>query len=93
MALKFFLHVPRNTCVFKGSFMSSSGDSLKKLAQEFDKHEPKPKPTMANRTLSLHNEQFVKLQKYCVKRGLAVSHVVDKLIGQFLEIVKDSEED
>ena len=41
-----------------------------------------------NRTLSLHDESFQRLQEYCNEQSLSVSSLIDEFIAAFLREVE-----
>ena len=43
------------------------------------------RPLKKNRTLSLTNDSFVKLQQICLAEGVSASQVIDRLIQAFVE--------
>ncbi len=47
-------------------------------------------PTRRNRTFHLSEDNVARLQRYSVSKGLAISKVIDELIGAFLEEAEEA---
>lgn len=56
------------------------------------KRGPARAPVRRNRTFHLDEDKVMRLQQYCVSKGLAISKVVDELIDVFLEEAGDAGE-
>lgn len=63
---------------------------VKRLRDELEAEPPpRPEPVKGNRTLYLNKDQFMTFKRYCDAKDLRPSEVIDRLIGMFLEDVKD----
>ncbi|MCB9229972.1 MAG: hypothetical protein H6618_10215 [Deltaproteobacteria bacterium] len=49
----------------------------------------RPRSTKGNRTLSLDQNNFEKLAKYCKRNNIPASEVVDELIAAFLDALAE----
>jgi hypothetical protein len=67
-------------------------DRLKRLVAELAGQERQTRRAKHNRTLSLDQEHYLRLQAYCHEKGLKVANIVDRLMADFLQALEEEGE-